>query len=262
VKKGVLIVLVLFILLTFTACSTRKKEVKSISLCSGAGLIKPINELITAFQKKYGIKVQVHYGGSAEIFGILQTTCGCDVFIPGAYKYTEDALKRGYIVKSSVKKVVLHIPVIIVPKGNPAKIRTLKDLAKPGVKLVLGDPKACAIGKVAKKILEKNHLWEKIKQNVIAFTPTVNQLLIYIATRQADASIIWADMVSWAKDKGKLEVIKIPKRQNIIKTIPTAVTTCAFKKGLFKKAKLLNDFISAPNSLKIWEKWGFLPCCK
>ncbi len=233
---------------------------KTIMVCSGAGMMKPMNELIPLFENKTGNKVQVRYGGSATIFGVLMSTCGCDVFIPGAYKYTEDALKRGYIVKDTIKNLTLHVPVIIVPEGNPKHIQSLKDLIKPGVKVALGDPKAAAIGKVGKKILEKNKLWKKIQHNVVAFTPTVNQLLVYVVTGQADAAIVWEDMTSWAQGKGKVKVIQIPAKQNTIKTIPTAVTTCAKKHGVFDVAKSFDDFIATPHSLAIWKKWGFEPC--
>ncbi|MCE4605970.1 MAG: molybdate ABC transporter substrate-binding protein [Desulfurococcales archaeon] len=219
--------------------------------------MKPMNELIKMFENKTGANIDVHYGGSSEIFGILQTTCGCDVFIPGAWYYTEQGMEKGYILNGTVTNVTEHIPVIVVPKGNPKEIHSLGDLAKPGVRVVLGDPKACAIGKVAKQILEKNGLWEKVKPNVIVFTPTANQLLIYIATGQADAAIIWEDMVTWTEAKGKIEVIQIPSEQNLIKTIPTAVTACAEKDGHLEIAKAFNEFIA--NHPEIWEKWGFKP---
>ncbi len=67
---------------------------KTLSVCAGAGLMKPMNELVQAFENETGVRVEIHYGGSAEIFGILETT-GCDVFIPGAYYYTEEGVKGG-----------------------------------------------------------------------------------------------------------------------------------------------------------------------
>ena len=239
--------------------SKKPYEGKTITVLCGAGLMKPMNELIQNFENKTGAKVEVHYGGSAELFGILTTTGG-DVFIPGAYKYTADAMKRGFILNDTVKNITYHIPVIAVPKGNPKNIKGLEDLAKPGVRVVIGDPKACAIGKVAKKILEKNHLWENVSKNIVVETPTVNQLLIYIATNQADAAIIWEDMVTWAESKGKIEVVEIPKDKNIIKTIPTAVTIYAQKDNNLEVAKAFNDYISSDEAKEIWNKWGFIPC--
>jgi molybdate transport system substrate-binding protein len=255
--------ILMVLMVSMAGCTDTKQEGefagKTIVVCSGAGLMKPMNELIKNFEEKTGAKVEVHYGGSAEIYGILTTT-GCDVFIPGAYYYTNIAMEKGYLVNDTVKNVTLHIPVIAVPKGNPKNIHSLEDLAKPGVRVVLGDPKACAIGKVAKKILEKNGLWENVSKNVVVKTPTVNQLLIYIATEQADAAIIWEDMTSWAEAKGKIEVVHIPPEKNIIKTIPTAVTVHAKENGNFEVAKAFNDYITSEEGLKIWEKWGFKPC--
>jgi molybdate transport system substrate-binding protein len=121
--------------------------------------MKPMNELIGMFENETGAKVEVHYGGSSEIFGILQTTCGCDVFVPGAWYYTQQAVERGYILNDTVRNVTYHIPVIAVPKDNPRGIHSLEDLTKPSVRVVLGDPKAAAIGKVSRKIFEKNGLW-------------------------------------------------------------------------------------------------------
>ncbi len=230
---------------------------KTLSICAGAGLIKPMNELIDDFENKTGVKVEVHYGGSAEIFGILETT-GCDVFIPGAYYYTEEGVKGGYLFADTVKNITYHIPVIAVPNGNPKNITSLNDLAKRGVKVVLGDPKGPAIGRVSKKILEKNNLWENVSKNVITFTPTVNQLLIYLATKQADAAIIWEDLTTWSQAKGKIQVVHIPAEQNIIKTIPTAVATHANEDGNYQIAVEFNNFIYEHKD--VWEKWGFEPC--
>jgi len=237
--------------------TTASLKGQTVVLCSGAGLMKPMNEIVSLFENETGAKVVVHYGGSGEIFAMLQTDCGCDVFVPGAWYYTEQAMKKGYILNGTVVNVTKHIPVIAVPKGNPKGIHSLKDLTKPGVRVVLGDPRACAIGKVARKMLEKDGLWANVSKNVVAYAPTVNQLLVYVTTGQADAAIIWEDLTTWAQAKGKVQVIQIPASDNIIKTIPTAVTTCAKRDGHLKAAEALNGFIA--NHTSIWEKWGFQP---
>ncbi|WP_297535473.1 molybdate ABC transporter substrate-binding protein [Thermococcus sp.] len=237
--------------------ATKRFSGQTVVVCSGAGLMKPMNEIISLFENETGAKVEVRYGGSGEIFGILETSCGCDVFVPGSYYYLEEAAQRGYILNGTIINVTKHIPVIIVPKGNPAHVESLRDLAKPGVKVVLGDPKACAIGRVAEKILKNAGIWGNVSRNVIAYAPTVNQLLVYIATGQADAAIAWEDTVTWAQARGKVQVIPIPPDENSIKTIPTAVTVCARKDGHLTVAEALNEFIA--NHTSIWEEWGFKP---
>jgi molybdate transport system substrate-binding protein len=181
------------------------------------------------------------------------------VFIPGAAKYTEDALKNGWIVKESIHNLVLHEPMIAVPQGNPAGITGLEDLARPGVKVALGDPKGPAIGRVSKKLLAKNKLSARVDANVTVFAPTVNQLLIYVALEQVDAAIIWGDLVTWAEGQGKVETVRIRPEKNIIMTIPTALTVQGRDNPL---ARAFNELMGSPEGMAVWKKWGFEPCAR
>jgi molybdate transport system substrate-binding protein len=226
---------------------------------SGAGLMKPMEEMRKNFEKFHRVIVEVHYGNSGEIFGMLAAGRPCDVLIPGSEEYTQDALKNGWVIKNTIRNLVLHEPVIAVQNGNPASILRLEDLARQGVKVAIGDPKAPAIGRVSKKILEKAGLWEKVQPNIQVYAPMVNQLLIYVALKQVDAAIIWKDLSAWAEAKEKIEVIPIEKKYNIVKTIPTAVCTKAEHRDLAEK---FNDYISSPEGLAIWKEWGFESCAK
>jgi len=230
-----------------------------LKIFSGAGLIKPMEELRLNFERLHSVKVNTHYGSSGEIFGMVAAGRSCSILVPGAEKYSEDALKNGWIVGDTLKQMVLHVPIIAVPIGNPGNIRGLYDLTKPGVRVAIGDPKAAAIGRVAKKLLTKNGTWKQTVPNIKVYAPTVNQLLIYVSLKQIDAAIIWKDLVSWAEANGKLEVIEIEKQRNLIKTIPTAVCTSASDQIMATK---LNTYISSKAGMKIWKKWGFEPCEK
>ncbi|OPL13550.1 MAG: molybdenum ABC transporter substrate-binding protein [delta proteobacterium MLS_D] len=221
---------------------------------SGAGLMKPMEELRKNFESAHNITADVHYGSSGEIFAQVASGQPCDILIPGAEKYTQDALKNGWVIEETIRPLVRHIPVIAVPKGNPAGIKSLDDLARNGVRVAIGDPKAPAIGRVSKQILIKNDLWDKVTPNISVYAPTVNQLLIYVALVQVDAGMIWGDLVTWAEGKGKLEVVRIAEDRNIINNIPTAVCTTA---PLMDLATKFNDYVSSSEGLAIWEKWGF-----
>jgi molybdate transport system substrate-binding protein len=83
--------------------------------------------------------------------------------------------------------------------------------------------------------------------------------LIYVALKQVDAAIIWEDLTSWAEGRDKIEVVQIPKKENLIKTIPTAVCTNAPNKEMALK---FNTYIASREGLEIWEKWGFSSCAE
>ncbi|ACN13292.1 ModA3 [Desulforapulum autotrophicum HRM2] len=224
---------------------------------SGTGLIKPMEEMRKNYETQKKIQVDIHYGSSGEIFGMIAAGQPCDVLIPGAAKYTQDALKNGWVIQDTIRNLILHVPVIAVPKGNPSDIRRLEDLARPGVKVAIGDPKAPAIGRVAKKMLKNAGLWEKVQPNIKVYAPTVNQLLIYVALNQVDASLIWEDLTVWAEGKGKIEVVPIEAKYNMIKTIPTAVCS---KAQHMETAMDFNAYVASDEGFQIWKKWGFKPC--
>lgn len=231
-------------------------EGHQLAVCSGAGLMKPMNEMVEQFENETGADIQVHYGGSAELFGIL-TSKECDVFIPGAYYYTQQAMENQYVINESVVNLTLHVPVIAVPTGNPGNITNLTDLANPGIKLALGDPQGPAIGKVSKALSSNAGILPEVENNTIVRTSTVNQLLIYVVSGEVDATIIWEDMASWGEAQGKLEVIPIPEDENQIKTIPTAVSTYAKDPEL---AEAFSQYVASDEAKAYWEKWGFEPC--
>ena len=55
-------------------------------------------------------------------------------------------IQGGELVEKSIHKLVKHIPVNAVLKGNPAHVALLENLAKPGVRIAPGDPKGLSMG--------------------------------------------------------------------------------------------------------------------
>lgn len=238
---------------TFTTGSSNEEG--SIDILVGAGFSKVGADLISEFNKKYpNIKVNAKYGGSGELFATLKTQNSGDVFLPADYKYMEDAMNNGYIENDTVKNITKNVPVIIVEKGNPKNITSLEDLAKPGVKVAVGESDGPAIGKTTAKILEKNNLTNAVEENIVVKSTTVNQLLTYLVTGQCDATIIWEDMTVWEEGKGKIEVIEIPADENIESTVPVGITEFVKDKDASLK---FQEFVTSEEGKKIWEKWGF-----
>jgi molybdate transport system substrate-binding protein len=177
-----------------------------------------------------------------------------DVFIPGADKYTQDALAKGFVTEESIRTLCYHVPVILVPADNPGKVKNLDDLARKGLRVGLADAKAAAIGKVSMAILKKNNLTEPVLANCVVRPSTTNQLLIYTATGQVDAVIAWEDQALWGQAKGKVETVRIPTKRSVVKTIPAAVVSFSGQKEL---SQTLVDYISSEEGKSVWAEWGF-----
>jgi molybdate transport system substrate-binding protein len=237
------------IVTSFTGCSSGEEKTESILVYCGAGMSKPMDEIGCVFQEKYNVNVRYNYAGSNALLNQMELTREGDAYMPGATMYIEIAEDKGLVDYSQL--ICYHIPVITVPKGNPARITCLEDLAKPGVRLLWGDPEAAAIGKTGKEILEKNGIYDSAWLNVIATLPTMNEVMMQISLGQADASINWWDTVKTVDD---IEVIEIPEEQNIISIIPIGVTTFTEKEDI---AMNFIDFCASDEGKEIFRKHGF-----
>ncbi len=233
-----------------SGCRAKDEAPQSIMVYSGAGLRKPMDEIGTAFQKKYNVTVQYNYTGSGAQLSQMELTREGDAFMPGAAMYLDTAEEKGFV--SYRQNIAYHIPVIIVPKGNPAAITGLEDLARPGVKLVWGDPEVAAIGKTGIGILKKAGIYDDAWANVIATFPTMNEVMTQIALGQADAAINWWDTVKFVEE---VEVIQIPKEKNDIKLIPIGVLT--FSK-FPETARQFVDYCASSQGKDIFVKHGFV----
>jgi len=217
---------------------------------SGAGMRKPMDKIGVAFEKKYGAAVNYNYAGSNTLLSQIELTKRGDIYMPGATMYINKATEKGFV--DYEKPIAYHIPVVAVPEGNPGKITGLTDLTRPGVRVILGDPKAAACGKIAKKILKKNKIYNEVWGNVVATAGTVNELVVYICMGQTDASIIWKASLLGTEDK--TDIIEISKKQNCIKVIPIGRLTFSENEEMAKK---FVDFVASDEGKEIFEKCGF-----
>ncbi|MCS7223270.1 MAG: molybdate ABC transporter substrate-binding protein [Armatimonadetes bacterium] len=237
------------------------REVKGAPLASsrrgrllvfaGAAFRPPLEEMAKAFQKKYGIPVQFNFTGSNCLLAQIILTQKGDLFLPGEDFYVEQAEARGYVVKKAV--LGYFIPVILVRKGNPKGIKSLADLAKPGLRVGLGDPRACAIGAVGEEVLKKNGLAEKVRKNVVLRAVTAPELANALRLGAIDACLNWDAIANYPWVRPAVEVITIPPHQNLVTSNPLAILKTASHP---QEAELFFEFAQREGQ-KILQAHGF-----
>ncbi len=197
-------------------------------LLSGAGLRPPVEEIVEAFQRRYGVRVEVQYGPSNILLGQLELTEKGDVFLPGDAYYIAEAARRGFV--TSARPVAWFVPAIQVAGGNPKGIETLADLAAPGIRLALADERAAAIGRITPSLFRDHRVpLEAIERNTVFTAVAAPELAQAIAFGHADAAVIWRPV---ALQYPLTEVVEIPAEQNRISPIEAAVLTTAAQPDL------------------------------
>jgi molybdate transport system substrate-binding protein len=177
-----------------------------------------------------------------------------DLYIPGSPDYMVMAERDGVVETESVKIISYLIPVIAVQHGNPKNIRTLSDLALPGIKVGIGNPEAVCLGLYAAEILEYNHLFTEVSKNIITHAESCEKIATLLALKSVDAVIGWHVFHNWEPDN--IDVVYLePEQLPRIAYIPGAIST--FTKDKESAQKFL-DFLVSSQGQEIFSKWGYI----
>lgn len=201
-------------------CGRREKTL--LFFC-GSAVRVPMDEIIKSYQAERGVRVQVTYGGSGGLLSQMELAHRGDVYLAGSPDYIAIGEKKKLLVPGTEKRVAYLIPAIIVPKRNPAKIRSLDDLARPGVRVGMGNPKTVCLGLYGIEILEHNKLLEKVLKNVVVFAKSCEDTATLVVLKKVDAIIGWDIFKSWNPSDVELIPIspeKIPRVSYVAISIP------------------------------------------
>jgi molybdate transport system substrate-binding protein len=205
---------------------------KELLLYCGAGIRPPVAQMVEQFENEHGVKIVTDYAGSEVLLSKIKLARKGDLYMPGDKHYVEQAAKEGMI--ASEKSVCYFVPTILAQKGNPKNINGLRDLLKPGIKLGLGDSKACAIGRKSKQIFTKNNIaWEDVEKNLAFQSLTVNELGMQIQAGSLDAVIVWDAIVAYYSEHGT--EVAIPPEENVISTVNIGILSFTTNRTLAEK---------------------------
>lgn len=147
-------------------CAGCKKEKSDapeelLVLCGGS-FRPPMEEIAAGFEKETGVKVRLSFGQSEDLLPQVKIGRAGDVFVTHDpfLDYTKEA---GALLRE--EQVGFVAPVLVVRKGNPAGVKSIEDLAKPGVKVALPNPDYSTCGEMLFALLEKKGIKDAVVKN-------------------------------------------------------------------------------------------------
>jgi molybdate transport system substrate-binding protein len=145
------------------------------------------------------------FGGSGALQTQIEQGAPADVFAAASPKQPAALFAKGMVDKPVV--FATNTLVLIVPKGNPAHIKSVDDITKPGVKLVICNA-TVPCGDYARGAFKNLNISAAAMKNVVSQTTDVTQTVADVATGQADAGFVYITDAKAAD--GKVEVINLP----------------------------------------------------
>jgi molybdate transport system substrate-binding protein len=208
-----------------------------------------VEALAAAFEKETGIAVDADYAGSGVLITRAKGDPQADLFMPGDVWYV-DRLQEVTDNVAERTQASYFVPTIIVAKGNPKNVSSLQDFARSDLKVALGNPQACQIGRLCVQIFANAGLDSTTFNAKESFT--VNELGVWVQMKDVDAAIVWDAIAEGIRDA--VDTIEIPEAVNEISTV-----VCARLKSAPhpQAAQRFLQFVVGPAGRRILEEKGY-----
>ena len=232
----------------------------TLTVLAASSLTDAFGELEKTFEERNpSVDVRQSFESSTTLLAQIRQGAPADVFASAAEEEMDAAVKDG-LVAGDPKVFVRNREVIMVPQDNPAGVRSLRDLAEPGVKLVLaeeGVPAAdYAVEILGKADAEYGSGFEQdVLSNVVSREADVRAAVNRVALGDADATFGYAsDHTPDVRDR--VEAIAIPEDLNIVAAYPIAALKDAQNPEL---AREWVELVVSEEGQRVLEEWGFEP---
>ena len=200
-----------------TAADQAAPPVTLIALAA-ANTTDPFNDVIGAFESRHpGVLVVPEYAGTQVLQTQAEQGAPFDVFVSADEQHVAALAREGLV--QGVELLSEGHEVIVVPKDDPAGIRSLRDLADKPAKLVLGTD-AVPIGAYTRRILAKASndygpdFPARVLAHAVSLETNVKQVLEKVALGEADAGVVYFTDVT-PRYRDKVQIVPIPRRYEV-----------------------------------------------
>ncbi|MBP1692290.1 MAG: molybdenum transporter, periplasmic molybdate-binding protein, partial [Chloroflexi bacterium] len=207
---------------THASIQTPTPTGQTVTVFAAASLTEAFNEIAKAFEAQNpGTNLSFQFAGSQQLTQQLAQGAPADVFASANQTQMDAAIEAGRITSDQFQPFAGNKLVMVYTRQNPGLITQIKDLAKPGIKLVLAD-KAVPVGKYSLDFLDKAAqlpdygptFKDGVLKNVVSYEQDVRSVLTKVVLGEADAGIVYLSDLK-AASVSQINVLEIPPDLNV-----------------------------------------------
>jgi molybdate transport system substrate-binding protein len=230
------------------ARGAKPEDNAEIVLYAGSMLRPAVEETIAEFEERENVRVTRVYNGCGILVAQMRAGREPDLYFACDPRFMGEVADL-FLKPETVSNNQL---VIAVPKGNPAGLKELKDLGKPGLRVGVGHEQQCALGAITKETFIKSGVYAAVRKNILVESPTGDLLVNQLLTGSLDAVVCYVSNV--APNTDKLDAVPVIGIPCSAPEQPVAIAKGSDKQEL--SAKLI-EYLKSAESRERFERIGF-----
>ncbi|WP_103106956.1 extracellular solute-binding protein [Brevibacillus reuszeri] len=236
---------------TVTASTNVAPKEEVIHVYGPGGPLGPMKELAERFTKETKLKVEVTAGPEAK--WINQAKVDADVVFGGSEYMLQEMVSKypELIDEKSRTSLYPRAAGILVRKGNPKKVEGIKDLTKPGVKII--DVNGAGQLGLWEDLAGRQGLIPGIQHNIaISVKSSAEAIELWKNNNQLDA---WITYESWHyRLTEETDLIQLPEAEKLYRGTPIAIAKTTDNK---KTAQQFVEYLKTEQAHQVFQKWGW-----
>jgi len=173
-----------------------------------------------------------------------------DLAIGGAEYLLDDGEVRGIVARGQRRTIAYRRAAILVPAGDPAGVRSVADLARPGVRV--GVSVLDCLKGLWEDIAARLDLLEEIRRNIVFHANGCIAIVEAVAQKKVDAAFGWTAFAHLAP--GRIEIVELPEDQRLLRG--TGVGLLSFARQP-EAAKQFMEFLASAEARACYERFGW-----
>ncbi len=223
-------------------------DVPELNLFAGSMLRPAIEETIVEFEQREGVVVNRVYNGCGILVAQMKAGQHPDAY----FACDNEFMSQVTDLFQPPVAVSNNELVILVQKGNPHNIASLRDLGREGIRVGIGHEKQCAMGWITQNTLREGGIEKEVMANVTVQSPTGDMLVNQMRTGSLDAAVAYLSNAAGSAEF--LDAIQITGIKCSTATQPWAV---ARDSKFPNTAGRLFDCLTSPHSKEVFAAEGF-----
>ncbi|HOX39786.1 MAG TPA: substrate-binding domain-containing protein [Candidatus Brocadiia bacterium] len=237
-------------------------------LCHVGEPMRAVMEDIAAqYEQKTGKTVEIACDSSADFVEKIETARTGDACVchdPFSRRLANKGLSAETWTAASLT------PMIAVRKGNPLRIRSVNDLARPDVRFGMTDPDKSALGCVCGILFRKAGIANRIARKTVLPVADAEEAVERIRLGVLDAAVVWDAVIT--ENEKNLDAVDIESRfrpqpgaDHVLSCFFGDVDLCVVNVSIAalkyskrpREAVGFAQFVASPEAREVWIRHGF-----